>query len=306
MTGREPAWRVVARELTSSTEEEKGTGDRAATYLITPLGARANRVLLVGTLGAAERVGRDEAMPFYRAPLSDPTGQIPVTAGSFQPRALNTLRSLEGPRPALVVGKSHLYRGRDGLAYPSIRAEAIRALDPEEHQALALDVLDQVTRRFDLMRRVGRAAARGEPEPVLPGVPEEWLNGVRLARARYPSFDVESLRPSLTAYLGELLHPGDVPSRGVTSSPGSVTITHSPPTPSRAPASEAERAQESVFLGLIDELSEGSLDGYADLKDVVQLATSRGLSEAMSEALLNRLEEGGAVEEPIVGKLRRA
>ena len=57
MTVREPAWRVLAQEFLSALEEEKGTGDRAATYLLSPLGARMNRVLLVGTLGPVESIG---------------------------------------------------------------------------------------------------------------------------------------------------------------------------------------------------------------------------------------------------------
>ncbi|MGB7124000.1 MAG: hypothetical protein WBE40_03990, partial [Thermoplasmata archaeon] len=74
-----------------------------------------------------------------------------------------------------------------------------------------------------------------------------------------------------------------------------------------APApSAAERAEESVFLDLLDEISEVSVDGYADLKEVMGRLEAQGLVADRAESVLNRLEEEGVIEEPIVGKLRRA
>jgi DNA replicative helicase MCM subunit Mcm2 (Cdc46/Mcm family) len=70
--------------------------------------------------------------------------------------------------------------------------------------------------------------------------------------------------------------------------------------------SAAERAEESAFLDVIDQLAEHSADGYADLNEVVRAAARTGVTSQRAEELLGRLEESGAVEEPIVGKLRRA
>ncbi|MFY9716345.1 MAG: hypothetical protein WAK40_00175, partial [Thermoplasmata archaeon] len=75
--------------------------------------------------------------------------------------------------------------------------------------------------------------------------------------------------------------------------------------PGPAPTA-AERADESLFLGYVDELSDHSVDGYADLKDVLARIAQQGVRGDRAEAVLNRLEEGGVLEEPIVGKLRRA
>ena len=54
MPRREPAWRVTTWELEAAVEEERGAGDRAASYLISPFGGRLNRVLVAGTLSPAE------------------------------------------------------------------------------------------------------------------------------------------------------------------------------------------------------------------------------------------------------------
>ncbi|MGC2035461.1 MAG: hypothetical protein WA761_08475 [Thermoplasmata archaeon] len=306
MTGRETAWRVFANELAASTEEERGTGERAASYVLTPLGARANRVLVCGMLDPAEMIGRDETAPFFRARLTDPTGAMSITAGGFQPRALAALKAVGSSIPALVVGKAHLFRGQDGIGHASVRAEAIRRLTPEEYRGSLAEALDHSSRRYGLIRQLSRAEPPTDADLLGAGYPETWIRSARGSRTRYPKVDLETFRPGLLAVLETVRSP-DPLGRAPPPEPAvpAVTIVRSSAPVPRAAPSAGERAAESAFLDLIDELAEASVDGYADLKDVLSGAAQRGLSEQASEELLNRLEETGAVEEPIVGKLRR-
>lgn len=306
MTGREPAWRVLAHEFAASIEEERGTGERAATYVLSPLGARMNRVVVVGTMGAAEAVGREEEAPFYRGRLIDPTGTVTVTAGGFQPRAMAALRELAEPRPVLVVGKAHLFRGRDQTVYGSVRAEALRPITDAEYRAALLEAVDQGAARLALVR-VARAAGTTSPVVSAAPAPELWTRGARAAADRYPTVDLEPFRAGFERALrvaeGEP-NPEPGPAKGV----APVRIHRTPATARPAPSapSAAERAEEAAFLDVIDELAEASADGYADLRDALQRAAGRGVTEAQAEELVNRLEEAGVLEEPIVGKLRRA
>jgi uncharacterized protein len=306
MSLREPAWRVTTRELESSLEEEKGEGERPATYLLSPFGARMNRVLLAGNLSPAESIGRDEAQSFWRARLADPTGAVAVTAGSFQPRAMAQLRSAAAPRPAIVVGKVHLFRGRDGVGYVSVRAEAVRSVAEAEERAALADIVRQTLDRLDLLERVEKDPALSEETLRGEGVPTAWLRAARESRLRYPNVDRPAfrrdLKPALRRVAGE-----SGPSRPASPAPLTITVTHAPPPrpPSPAP-SAAERAEESLFLDQLDEAADVSTDGYADLKEVLTRVSSHGLVEERAEAILNRLEEEGVIEEPIVGKLRRA
>ena len=48
MNAREVAWRVFSEEYNSSTLEYTGEGEKPASYIITPLGAKVNRMLVVG------------------------------------------------------------------------------------------------------------------------------------------------------------------------------------------------------------------------------------------------------------------
>jgi len=304
---REPAWRVTARELETSLEEERGEGDRAASYLLSPFAARMNRVLVTGTLSPAEPIGRDESQPFWRARLTDPTGAVAVTAGSFQPRAMAQLRSSPAPRPAIVVGKPHLYRGRDGVGYVSVRAEAVRFVGETEERAVLADIVRQSLDRVDLVDQIVRDPTVDDDRLRSGGVPGAWIRAARESLKRYPVVDRDAfrrdLRPALRRISGDSgpVAPGPTP-------PPTVTLTRTPPTPEpppRAPTA-AERAEESIFLDHLDELADLSADGYADLKELLARLGAEGVAAGRAEAVLGRLEEEGVVEEPIVGKLRRA
>ena len=306
MTLREPAWRVTSRELEGSLEEEKGEGERAASYLLSPFGARMNRVLVTGTLSPAEPIGRDESQPFWRARLTDPTGAVAVTAGSFQPRAMSQLRSSTAPRPAIVVGKVHLYRGRDGVGYVSVRAEGVRFVSENEERGVLGDIVRQTLDRLDLLERLEKEPAVPEEELVREGVPRAWVRSARDALRRYPHVDRAAFRKELRSAVRRVA--GDSgPVAASVAPPPTVTVTRAPPPRAPPPPpTPAERQEESVFLDQLDEIAEVSADGYADLKELLSRVAVRGLVSDRAEAVLNRLEEEGVVEEPIVGKLRRA
>lgn len=307
MTRREPAWRMLASEFNRSVEEERGANERSASFLLSPFGARANRVLLAGDLEPPEQIGKDASMPFWRSRLHDPTGVVSVTAGGFQPRAMAALRAVESSTPSLVVGKAHLYRGRDGVAYPSVRVEYLRSLFPEEFRTALAEALEQTLGRLELLESLSTNPSRSDDEIVRSGVSPSWVLAARSALARYgpPGRDPsrEMLRPVLGALgavqVGERSPPSSVSS-------GAVTVRRALPPPPRHAPSVSERAEEGAFLDLVDSLSEESMDGYADLKDILQRAEGRGLGAEKAEELVNRLEESGTLEEPIVGKLRRA
>lgn len=306
MALREPAWRVTTRELESALEEEKGEGDRAASYLLSPFGARMNRVLLAGTLTPPEPIGRDETQPFWRSRLTDPTGAIAVTAGSFQPRAMAQLRSSTAPRPAIVVGKVHLYRGRDGVGYVSVRAEGIRFVAEADERAVLADILRQTLDRLDLVERLEKDPATAEDLLRKDGLPGLWIRAARESLKRYPDVDRPAFRRELRSAIRRVA--GDSgPVASTLPPPPSVTVSRAPPPkPSPPPPTAADRAEESMFLDHLDEIAEGAADGYADLKELLARVAAEGLVSDRAEAVLGRLEEEGVVEEPIVGKLRRA
>jgi len=76
---RQAAWRVFASEYNDSTVELKGEGEMAPNYVVTPLGAKVNRLFVIGVLTDVENVS--EGGEFVRAHISDPTGVFTLYSG---------------------------------------------------------------------------------------------------------------------------------------------------------------------------------------------------------------------------------
>src|SRR3989442_5846986 len=125
---REVAWRLFASEYNDANLEMDGGGDRAPSYIVTPLGAKVNRVFVVGVITDVENVGSD-IQPMWRARVSDPTGTFHIYAGQYQPEAAATLSKLKPPVFGAIVGKSRIYSPEAGTARTSIPPERIKAGD---------------------------------------------------------------------------------------------------------------------------------------------------------------------------------
>src|SRR3989449_8990545 len=105
-----------------------GGGERAPSYVVTPLGAKDNRVFVVGVITDVENVGTD-IQPMWRARVSDPTGTFRIYAGQYQPEAAATLSKLKPPVFGAIVGKSRVYSPEAGSGFTSIRPHRIKAVD---------------------------------------------------------------------------------------------------------------------------------------------------------------------------------
>lgn len=120
---REVAKRVFAREYAESEMVvREGNTEYAPSYVVTPTGAKCNRLFVSGVLTEIEKVGDDET---YRARISDPTGQFLVFAGEYQPEAAKFLSEAEVPSFVSIYGKTNIYRPDEETVITSIRPESI-------------------------------------------------------------------------------------------------------------------------------------------------------------------------------------
>ena len=138
MNGREVAWRVFAGELNDSSLVEKGEEERAPTYVITPLGARINRVYIVGVVSDLENVASQDE-PMWRAKVVDPTGTMYVSAGQFQPEAAIAMSKLSIPSFVAIIGKVRVYSPEEGVMYISISPEVVKEVNREMRDVWVLD-----------------------------------------------------------------------------------------------------------------------------------------------------------------------
>jgi RPA family protein len=127
---REVAYRVFAAEYDDADFQytENEADERAPNYVVTPTGARMNRLFVVGVLTEVERVN-DEML---RGRIVDPTGAFVVYAGQYQPDALTALERLDPPAFVAVTGKARTFQPEDAeTIYTSVRPESINEVDAD-------------------------------------------------------------------------------------------------------------------------------------------------------------------------------
>ena len=128
---RSVAERVFAKELAKSTVTIKDSMDKKApVFVLTPTGAKCNRVLLVGVAVDKEDVGKDEEL--WSMVVTDPTGSVKVTAGKYSQDAMAQIRDLELPCRVAIVGKLRTYTSdKSGKTFVSVNAESVRPAETE-------------------------------------------------------------------------------------------------------------------------------------------------------------------------------
>ena len=144
---REVARRVYAKELRDSNLATKDESDQyAPQYVLTPTGAKVNRVFIVGTLIEKEDIGKGSE--YWRGRVSDPTGTFIIYAGQYHPDAAQFLSSCELPVFVSVVGKTSTYTTDDGNVLTSIRPEYIEEVDEATRDLWILDTAKQTLERI--------------------------------------------------------------------------------------------------------------------------------------------------------------
>ena len=112
MNARETAWRVFATELNSTTLEIKATEEKQPSYIVTPLGAKINRVLIAGVMTEKENIGSEEE-PMWIARIQDVSGCFFINVGRFQPEASAAIADIEMPSFVAAVGRVRTYTTDD-------------------------------------------------------------------------------------------------------------------------------------------------------------------------------------------------
>ncbi len=150
---REVARRIFAEELKSSNYSFRDGEDQhqyAPQYLLTPTGAKCNRIFIVGTLTERDDIGGDTE--YWRGRIVDPTGSILIYAGQYQPEAAQILANIEPPAFVAVVGKPSLYQTDDGNIIISVRAEAIQKVDEDTRNKWILDTARRTHERLAALK----------------------------------------------------------------------------------------------------------------------------------------------------------
>jgi len=144
---RETAWRVFAGEYNDSTVEIKGEGEKVPSYIVTPLGAKVNRLFIIGVLTDVENIS--ESGELLRAHVSDPTGVFTLYSGQYQQDVTKALSDIDVPAFVAIVGKARTYAPEEGVFYVSIRPESIVEVSAEARDQWILETCTSTKNRIE-------------------------------------------------------------------------------------------------------------------------------------------------------------
>jgi RPA family protein len=293
---REVAWRLFASEYNDANLETEGTGERPPSYIVTPLGAKVNRVFVVGVITDVENVGTD-GQPMWRARVSDPTGTFHVYAGQYQPEAATALSKLRPPVFGAIVGKSRIYSPQPGTTYTSIRPETIKSVDEGVRDFWILEACRSLQRRLDAMAEAQKMDPLTKEGLVKIGVKEAVADGIVQAVNHYGKVDLSRYTAMLAEGLRYLL-----PEYRETPPPGEQVPDAPAPAVKEEPVREADESEGKVLeiIAALDQEGKG-----APWEGILERAASTGLSKDSLEESINTLLDKGLIYEPILGRMKK-
>ena len=293
MIAREVAWRIFASEYNSSIHVETGTGERAPSYVITPLGAKVNRLFVVGVVTDVENIGTD-AEPMWRARLSDPTGVFFISAGQYQPEAAQILSKIKPPKFVAVIGKSRTYSPEEGVIYVSIRPETIKEVNSELRDYWVLDACRYLKKRLEIMSEAIQMENPTLENMISLGADRNLAESILSAIEHYDYIDISRFNGMLEDALKHLLPEY----QGIE---GEKTIETEEPKEDEG--AEGNLENEEKFLEIIEALDKDVKGASWD--EIMKEAEKKGMSRMQIEETTNSLLDKGLIYEPVLGRIKK-
>ena len=178
---REVAYRVFAAEFDdASLSYSESDEERAPNYVVTPTGARVNRLFTAGVLTEVERVN-DETR---RGRVVDPSGAFVTYAGQYQPEAQTFLERAEPPAFVALTGKARTFEPEDSdRVFTSVRPESLNEVDADTRDRWVVSAAEATLDRLAVFARALDSDLRGDdlraaletggaPAPLAAGIPK--------------------------------------------------------------------------------------------------------------------------------------
>lgn len=146
---REPAKYIFAAEFRGTKFSEKlSTDEKAPTFINSPTGEVAARLIIVGVITDKERTTtKDKSNTVYRAQVNDGTGNFFISASNFQPEAMMQLARIDVPAIVCVIGKPKVFTREDGTVFTSVNAESVTIVDKDTRDIWKLKTASETLKR---------------------------------------------------------------------------------------------------------------------------------------------------------------
>ena len=201
MSGSAPGRREVAHRLFAAEFDDaefsysESDEERAPNYVVTPTGARVNRLFAVGVLTEIDDVNPE----MVRGRVVDPTGAFVTYAGQYQPDALAFLERADPPAFLALSGKARTFEpDDDDVVYSSVRPESVNEVDAETRDRWVVTAAERTLNRIGVAASAVEADLAGDrlrAALLEADVDDRLADGVALALEYYDT---------TPAYLGTL------------------------------------------------------------------------------------------------------
>jgi RPA family protein len=311
---REAAWRVFAGEYNDSTVELKGEGEMTPSYVVTPLGAKINRLFIIGVLTDVENVS--ESGDLLRAHVSDPTGVFTLYSGQYQEDATNALSNIDVPAFVAVLGKTRTYNSEDGPMYVSIRPEKVAEVDAGIRDQWILETCTSTKDRIEAMMEAMKMTQSNSYDLRKLGYSRYLSEGIVTAMNNYENIDVDKYLTLIHESL-QYLRPNDekLPDLQIEKKNEKiegneeVSIAEEPEKEENVEITDEETKEESkdseeienTVLVIIKEI-EG--EEGASWDSITKKCEKAGLDTDSIEESINSLMDKGLIYEPVLGTIK--
>ncbi len=307
---RQTAWRVFAGEFNDSNVEIKGEGEMTPSFVVTPLGAKVNRLFIIGVLTDVENISQEGDM--IRAHISDPTGVFTLYSGQYQKEVTEAISNIDVPTFVAVIGKARTYSPEEGTLFVSIRPEKILEVSADIRDKWIFETCKNTKDRIEAVIEAMKMDESNVNELKKLGYSKELSEGIVEALKNYGSIDLNRYVTLIKESLQYLR-------------PSKETLPDLITDEKEEKKEEEEKEQEIIEKKEIepkDETKEEE-DNFADIENTVletikkiegengapwDLITSNcekaGLDKDSIEEALNSLMDKGLIYEPVLGTIK--
>ncbi|MGZ7146433.1 MAG: hypothetical protein ACXVIA_06905 [Halobacteriota archaeon] len=314
----DPAWRIFAYEFNKSTlqlKEEDGSGP---TYVISPTGAKLNRLFVVGVLTEVENVRANDDL--WRARVADPTGSFTVYAGKYQSEGASFFAKADVPQFVAVLGRARLYT-REDTSYTSIWSNEISNTTETVRNNWVITTAERTLDRLEALKIAQNAGLDGDAlrtTLLTSNVNALLADGIIRAWPSYNGSDVMAeLALIIASAIDTVAEPDGFKPASEENQVARTTVTEGSTVQANEKADEQTgevtkvqdaspstdalaRNKERVLLTM-NELDSGSGVPYDRLIETLE---TQGLEEEDVEEAVQELMDAGKCYEPKLGILK--
>jgi hypothetical protein len=291
---------MFSKEFNDATLDISSGEERAPSYVVTPLGAKTNRLFIVGVVTDVDDIGTSEN-PMIRAKIADPAGSYYLSAGQFQPEAMVALKELKPPEFVAVVGKAKVYAPDDTVRLLSVRPEVVKKCDAELRDYWVYETALSTMRRIEIMEEALKMEPPSAPELEKLGYPRYLAEGASAAANHYKKVDLDSYSELVGNALKEILSAGiggvkelDLEETIVSPKAEEVEVVTKD-----GVVSEDEGEKLLALVKALDTDGKG-----AKWDDLVAAAKKKKIDKERLEEICNDLMDKGDIYEPELGRIK--